>query len=47
MMTVQDVYNYIDSFAPFDTQESFDNAGLLLGDPAMAVRGIHVALDVT
>ena len=47
MMTVQDAYNYIDSFAPFDTQESFDNAGLLLGDPAMQVRGIHVALDVT
>ena len=47
MMTVQDVYQIIDRMAPFSTQEDFDNAGLLLGDPAMTVRGIHVALDVT
>ena len=47
MMTVQDIYQIIDRMAPFDTQEDFDNAGLLVGDPAMAVRGIHVALDVT
>lgn len=47
MMTVQDIYQIIDRMAPFDTQEDFDNAGLLVGDPAMQVRGIHVALDVT
>lgn len=47
MMTVQDIYQIIDRMAPFNTQEDFDNAGLLVGDPAMAVRGIHVALDVT
>lgn len=47
MLTVQKVYDIINEFAPFDTQEGFDNAGLLLGDPGAEVRGIHVALDVT
>ena len=46
MLTVQDVYQMMDHIAPFATQEGFDNAGLLLGDPAMPVQGIHVALDV-
>ena len=27
-MTVQDVYHWIDLFAPFASQEGFDNAGL-------------------
>lgn len=47
MMTVQQVYDFINERAPFETQEDFDNAGLLVGDPAWEVKGIHVALDVT
>ena len=47
MLTVQNVHDFLDARAPFDTQEDFDNAGLLVGDPAWEVRGIHVALDVT
>ncbi|MGN0779438.1 MAG: Nif3-like dinuclear metal center hexameric protein [Aristaeellaceae bacterium] len=47
MLTVQHVYDFIDSRAPFALQESFDNAGLLVGDPGWEVRGIHVAMDVT
>ena len=46
-MTVRQIYDFIDSLAPFATQASFDNAGLLVGDPAAEVRGIHVAMDVT
>lgn len=46
-MTVRELFAMIDDLAPFDTQADFDNAGLLLGDPAQTVRGIHVALDVT
>ena len=46
-MLVQDILNYIDDLAPFETQDSFDNSGLLVGDPAWEVRGIHVAMDVT
>ncbi|HPJ02879.1 MAG TPA: Nif3-like dinuclear metal center hexameric protein [Candidatus Limiplasma sp.] len=46
-MTVNDVYKWLDAFAPFETQESYDNAGLLVGDPAAQVRKILFALDVT
>lgn len=46
-MTVYDVYQLIDSLAPFDTQEGFDNAGLLVGSGSTEVTGIHVAMDVT
>lgn len=46
-MIVQDVYNWIDHFAPFASQEGFDNAGLLVGAPDWEVLGIHTAMDVT
>lgn len=46
-MLVQDVVRWIDSFAPFDTQEDFDNCGLLLGDPRQTVRKVLFALDST
>lgn len=46
-MTIREVYSLIDSLAPFETQASFDNAGLLIGHPTWEVTGIHVALDVT
>lgn len=47
MLTVQQVYDFINDRAPFDTQLAFDNSGLLVGDPSRAVTGIHFALDVT
>lgn len=47
MITVKDIYNYIDSFAPFETAMSFDNAGLLMGDKNAQVKKAVVALDIT
>jgi len=47
MLKVQDIYDFINERAPFDTQLDFDNCGLLLGDPQAEVRGVHVALDCT
>ena len=47
MLTVRDVYEFINARAPFDTQLDFDNSGLLIGDPDWEVHGIHVALDCT
>lgn len=47
MLTVQNVYDFINARAPFETQLPFDNSGLLLGRPDAPVTGIHVALDVT
>ncbi len=46
-MTVQDIYNIIDETAPFSTQESYDNAGLLVGDGTQEVRRILLTLDIT
>ncbi len=47
MATVRDVYNFIDSFAPFSTQAEWDNSGLLVGDEKKTVNKIIFALDVT
>ena len=47
MLTVQQVFDFINARAPFETQLAFDNAGLLLGHPDNEVSGIHFALDVT
>jgi dinuclear metal center YbgI/SA1388 family protein len=45
--TIQTIYNWIDSVAPFESQEAFDNAGLQLGHPDQEVASILLALDVT
>ena len=47
MATVREVYEYLDRVAPFDTQESFDNAGFLVGRGDRPVTRILVALDIT
>lgn len=47
MPTVKEIYEYINSFAPFSTQENWDNSGLLLGDPERKVKKIAFALDAT
>lgn len=45
--TIQAVYDWIDSLAPFDSQEAFDHSGLQAGHPERPVSGILLALDVT
>lgn len=47
MATVKDLYDFIDSIAPFNTQEEWDNSGLLVGDENANVTRILFALDVT
>jgi dinuclear metal center YbgI/SA1388 family protein len=47
MATVKEIYQALDDWAPFETQMSFDNAGLLVGRQDQKVTGILVALDVT
>ncbi len=44
---IKDVAAYLESLAPRDYQESYDNSGLLTGDPLAAVTGILVTLDCT
>jgi dinuclear metal center YbgI/SA1388 family protein len=47
MITVQDISHLMEAFAPLAFQESYDNAGLILGDPKRQVEGIMICLDVT
>lgn len=47
MATVKDIYNFIDSIAPFNIQEEWDNSGLLVGDENAEVNKILFALDAT
>ncbi len=44
---VQTVYDWLDSVAPFASQEGFDNAGIQAGDPGQEVSRVLVTLDVT
>ncbi|RYG01087.1 MAG: Nif3-like dinuclear metal center hexameric protein [Chitinophagaceae bacterium] len=46
-MTVKDISQILESFAPLAYQESYDNCGLQVGDPVMEVTGVLVTLDVT
>lgn len=46
-ITVKDVFEFINGIAPFDTQESWDNSGLLVGKPDAEVKKIAFALDPT
>lgn len=41
MVRICDIYNVIDQAAPFESALSFDNSGLLVGDPAEIGRA-HV-----
>lgn len=46
-MTVRDLYEMIDRFAPFSSQAEGDNSGFLVGSASQEVNGILFALDVT
>ena len=46
-LTVKAVYDWVDGFAPFQTAEEYDNAGLLTGRPDAPVTRILTALDCT
>lgn len=47
MTTIQNIVDFLQQSAPFSLQESYDNSGLLVGDPDREVTGIVVALDCT
>ncbi|HAS38141.1 MAG TPA: Nif3-like dinuclear metal center hexameric protein [Ruminococcaceae bacterium] len=47
MAKVKDFYDYLNSIAPFDTQEDWDNSGMLVGDMNAEVKKAAVVLDIT
>lgn len=46
-LTVRNVYDWLNEIAPFETAESYDNVGLLVGSMSAEVTRVLVALDVT
>jgi len=46
-MILRDLTNHLEQLAPLAYQESYDNAGLLTGDPMQEVTGALVCLDST
>ena len=46
-MYVRDIYEFLNSIAPFHTAESWDNSGLILGSQNLKCNKIMLALDVT
>jgi len=46
-MNVQSICNLIEEVAPLALQESYDNAGLLVGNSQMEVSGALAAIDIT
>ncbi|MEN8247904.1 MAG: Nif3-like dinuclear metal center hexameric protein [Bacteroidota bacterium] len=47
MTTVKQVTSYLESIAPKQLQESYDNAGLITGSPGLEVTGVVISLDCT
>ena len=46
-MLIKDITNAIEDFAPLAFQESYDNAGLLIGEPDRETKKALITLDVT
>ena len=47
MTLVKDIYNYINSIAPYNEMEEWDNSGFILGDEEKTVSTVVMALDGT
>ena len=45
-MTVDEIYEILDTLSPFELQEKWDNSGLLLGDELQRVERIVLSVDI-
>ncbi|HEX5625292.1 MAG TPA: Nif3-like dinuclear metal center hexameric protein, partial [Saprospiraceae bacterium] len=46
-MKISELAGYLETIAPLELQESYDNAGLIVGDPDKSITGVLCALDAT
>ncbi len=49
MATIKEIYDFLDSFAPFCNQDSFDNSGLCVGEMSdpREINSVLLCLDIT
>ncbi|AJC87928.1 Nif3-like dinuclear metal center hexameric protein [Campylobacter insulaenigrae] len=45
-MKIKEIYHFLNSISPFETQSSWDNSGLLIGDLDQEIKKIYLSLDV-
>ena len=45
-MKIKDIYDYLDSISPFDSQEKWDNSGLIVGSFNDTVKNVYISLDL-
>lgn len=46
-MKIQEIINELESMAPPALQESYDNSGLMVGEPGLECKGALLTLDIT
>ena len=46
-MKIKQITNFLESYAPLEYQESYDNCGLIIGDANAEVKGALITLDCT
>jgi dinuclear metal center YbgI/SA1388 family protein len=46
-MKIKEIVKLLEQFAPLNYQESYDNSGLIVGNPEMEVNAVLVSLDTT
>jgi dinuclear metal center YbgI/SA1388 family protein len=46
-MTIHELTSVLEAFAPLSLQESYDNSGLIVGEPDADVSGALIALEIT
>ena len=46
-MKIKQVTSFLESIAPLEYQESYDNCGLIIGDANLEVKGALITLDCT
>jgi dinuclear metal center YbgI/SA1388 family protein len=46
-MQVKDIATVFETFAPLQYQESYDNAGLCIGNPEMPINAVLLTIDIT
>ncbi|MDG1518295.1 MAG: Nif3-like dinuclear metal center hexameric protein [Flavobacteriales bacterium] len=47
MTLIKDITDAMEQWAPLNYQESYDNAGLIVGNPQLKVTGVLITLDST
>jgi dinuclear metal center YbgI/SA1388 family protein len=46
-MKIKEIISCLESFAPLSFQESYDNSGLITGDPGQDIKSVLLCIDIT